>query len=164
MQKGIVMFLFSAKNSRNHRGFSLLEVLVTVVVLSVGLLGIAALQLKSLRFTYDSNLFYLASQQANDMADRMRANRQGVIAGAYNNLSTVGVTNPGCVSTGCSTAQMAQVDAFEWGTSLKSLLPSGTGTVKGSGINSPYTIAVQWQQISNDGNNVTMIYSLSVRP
>lgn len=136
--------------SKQH-GFSLLEVLIAVVVLSIGLLGIAGLQLTGLRFAHNANLRYLAALQANDMADRMRANRSGVISGAYNNISGTG-SNPNCVDTGCSPGQMAATDAFQWNTANSNLLPNGSGTVVGAGINSVFTITVNWAEMGP--NNV----------
>ena len=129
-----------------QRGFSLLEVLIAVVILSIGLLGVAGLQLAGLRFAHNANLRYIAALQANDIADRMRANRPGVIAGAYNNLNGTG-SDPGCIDTGCSPTQMAATDAFEWNTANANLLPSGAGTVTGQGVDSVFTITINWTEM-----------------
>lgn len=153
----------TASKPHPQRGFSLLEVLISVVVLSVGLLGIAGLQVTGLRFAHAANLHYTASSQANDMADRMRANRVGVAAGAYNSISTISATNPGCISTGCTPAQIASVDVAEWGASLSTLLPSGTGSVTGTGAGSVFTITVSWSEMSANGVSVTQSYILNVR-
>ncbi|QTQ31008.1 type IV pilus modification protein PilV [Aromatoleum bremense] len=58
---------------RGMRGFSLIEVLVTMVVVSVGLLGIAALQAKSLQYAYASHQRSIATVQANDLVERLWA-------------------------------------------------------------------------------------------
>lgn len=60
--------------SKQQRGVALLEALITMVVVSVGLLGVAALQLKSLQFSYGSYQRTLASVQANDLVERLWAN------------------------------------------------------------------------------------------
>jgi len=127
-----------------QRGMSILEVLVTLVLLAVGLLGIAGLQLTGIRFTHNANLRYQAMLQTMDMADRMRANLVGVNAGSYNNVSGTG-TNPGCVSTGCTPTQMAQTDIFEWNTTNARVLPNGSGTVTRNG--NMFTINVTWQEM-----------------
>ena len=131
---------------RGQKGFSLIEVLIAVVILAIGLLGIAGLQLTGLRFAHNANLRYQASLQAYDMADRMRANIQGVNAGAYNSISGAG-SDPGCITSGCTAGQMAATDAFQWNIANAQLLPQGTGTVTGAGANSVFTITVSWTEL-----------------
>ncbi|HWQ94221.1 MAG TPA: type IV pilus modification protein PilV, partial [Gammaproteobacteria bacterium] len=111
------------------QGFSLLEVLVALLVLSVGLLGLAGLSAKGMNSNQSAYYLSQAMVQAYDMADRMRANRAGFAAGSYDSISGTG-SDPGCISTGCSTtSQIAQYDANRWNTANANLLPSGRGTV-----------------------------------
>jgi len=85
-----------------------------------------------------------ATSQAYDMADRMRANRLGLDAGYYNDLSESD-TDPDCIESGCTPEQMAHYDTWQWNTDNARLLPEGAGTVSlkssDSGI---YTITVAW--------------------
>ena len=111
-----------------HSGFTLLEVLVAIIVISIGLLGLAGLQARGMQANHSSMLRTIATYQAYDMADRMRANIQGVNSGAYNSLSGT-PSDPGCVSTGCTPATMATSDLYSWNTSNAVLLPSGQGVV-----------------------------------
>ena len=126
-------------------GFTMVEVLVAIVVLSIGLLGLAGLQATGLK---NNNSSYQRSQAnilANEMFDRIRANRAGMIAGAYDNPYGSGApTDPGCSTTGCTAETMAQFDVYAWETQLAATLPSGTGNITGSGPNSIYTITVMW--------------------
>jgi type IV pilus assembly protein PilV len=109
-------------------GFALFEVLISVVVASLGFLALAGLSMKGLRDANSSMLRSKAVELAYQMTDRVRANAPGAQAGFYNAL--VGAaTNPGCISTSCTTAQMAQNDFNEWLLALSSALPSGTGVV-----------------------------------
>ena len=71
----------SSRNPRHSGGMTLIEVLVTLVIISVGLLGIAALQLTTVRNNYDAFVRAQAAMLASDMLDRMRANRRQ--AGTY---------------------------------------------------------------------------------
>ncbi len=122
-----------------------MEVLVTVVILSIGLLGLAGLQLTGMRANLTAEAHSIATTMAYNMADLMRANRAGVTSGAYNAI--VGTeTDPGCISTGCSTAQLAQYDAWKWNQTLGSTpsLPSGKGRVAGN--SSTFTITVMWDE------------------
>lgn len=112
------------------KGFTLLEVLVALLVLSIGLLGLAGLQVTGLR---DNHSAYLRSQAvllAQDMADRMRQNRTGVNANNYM-IITLPVTGviPNCISTVCTAAQIATADANDWALLLTSELPLGIGSV-----------------------------------
>lgn len=143
-------------------GFSLIEVLVALVLLSVGLLGIAALQVSGIRFAHNANIRYQAMLQAIDMSDRMRANQSALQSGAYSNISGLG-TNPNCISTNCSPTQMAQADQYEWNTANARLLPNGTGTVTQNG--SLYTITVRWQEMEGRGSAAsTQQIQLTVEP
>ena len=132
--------------NRQQSGFTMLEVLVAIVVLSFGLLGLAGLQADGLRNNTSAYLRSQATLMAYDMLDRMRANMQGVESGDYNNLMSTTPSDPGCISTGCSVALMASHDAYEWSQKLAELLPSGQGLVTGSGQGSIFTITVMWDE------------------
>ena len=115
---------------RNQQGFTLLEILVAMVVLSIGLLGLAGLQTVSLNNNQVAYYRAIASQQTYDMADRMRANLAGVTAGSYDSLSATLPTDPDCISEGCTTlAKIRDTDHFQWLTNNAALLPNGSGTV-----------------------------------
>jgi type IV pilus assembly protein PilV len=128
-------------NQPRENGFSLIEVLVSVLVLAIGLLGMASLQVTSLRFINDSLGQTQATYLANDMADRMRANINE--APNYPNKSAVQDTT--CYSAeGCSPSAMAGNDIFEWNTALATL-PAGQGTITANG-GGMYTIRVMWDE------------------
>lgn len=120
-------------------GFSLLEILVSLIILSIGMLGLAALQLNAIRYNHGAELRSIATQQALAMIERMRANRQGVADGAYGSLSGI-PAQANC--TACSTGEMAQKDLYDWNTSNAALLPAGQGTVTGNGP--IHTVTVRW--------------------
>lgn len=150
---------------RKQTGFTLLEVLVAVVILSLGLLGLAGLQAASLRNNQTAYYRGIATQQAYDMADRLRANLAGVRAGNYNNLTPSIPANPGCFLAGCSAANMAITDHFQWNTLNAALLPGGVGTVvcedgaAGAGClaatgNWVFNITVSWNERTEAGGAV----------
>lgn len=148
----------------NERGFTLLEILVAIVVISLGLLGLAGLQALSLRNNQIAQYRSIASQQAYDMADRLRANLAGVRAGNYDNLTATLPGNPGCFTTGCTMANMVTTDQFQWLTSNAALLPGGDGLVRcvegpaatcvTNDPNSPriFDITVRWTERTEVGN------------
>jgi type IV pilus assembly protein PilV len=129
---------------RLQRGITMIEVLVTIVVLAIGLLGLAGLQLNSLRFTYSAYQNSQATIMTNDILDRMRANPTAAVTGAYNIAIGSTPSASSCTGAGvnCSSANMAAADLFEWKQALAAVLPSGDGSVAQNG--ELYIITVQW--------------------
>jgi type IV pilus assembly protein PilV len=127
-----------------QKGLSLIEVMITLAVFSFGLLALAALMASGLKYNTSALHRSYATSQAYDMADRMRANRLGLDAGYYNDLSE-SETDPDCIESGCTPEQMAHYDTWQWNTDNARLLPEGAGTVSlkssDSGI---YTITIAW--------------------
>ncbi len=123
-----------------------MEVLIALVIFSIGLLGIATLQMTGMKQTHNSHLRAVAVAQAQAMADRMRANMNAVNDGDYN------VGAPGapwgampddtdiataCDANECTSAEMAVYDLAQWndpseffaGMGLDDALPGGVGMV-----------------------------------
>jgi type IV pilus assembly protein PilV len=127
------------------RGFSLVEVLAALVVLEFGMLGIAGLSALTLRSGSGSIARTQAISLADDIADRIRANRNA--SAAYGGAGA----NKGCVGTGaanCSSADMAATDLFFWSLQVQQAVPSGAGTVQVTGAAAPFTyqITVKWAE------------------
>lgn len=146
------MSKFPVSNEQN--GFTLIEVLIAVLVISIGLLGMAGLQTSGIQQSHNSYLKTQASMLAYDMADRMRSNLEGVNNGYYNSVDSMDSpvnAAPGCISSGsaCSAEDTATNDIYEWTNdsadgSIASLLPSGYGMVSQSG--GIFTITVLWDE------------------
>jgi type IV pilus assembly protein PilV len=152
---------------RDHSGFTLVEVLVALVILSVGMLGMAALFLEGLRSSRSALFRTQAVQLAADMGDRIRANRY-IAAGSqvYDPATTVAAANNTCDSTTTSTStctaqQMFANDLARWQADVQTRLPGGTGTVTFQVVNSlpTYTISVTWTQ----AGEIQGRYDLTVR-
>lgn len=133
------------------QGFSLIEVLVAVVVLSIGLLGLAALQVSGLRVGQSSFYRAQAAQLATDMADRMRAN-----AGEARTCA-LAMTAP----TPTSPTNTCQRDLAEWRNRLRTL-PGGNGAVEIDLAASLVTVTVQWDD-SRGGGNTDATFALVTR-
>lgn len=116
---------------RQQSGFTLIEVMVSVLVLSIGLVGVAALQGVSLKNTQSAFMRSQATALAYDVADRMRANVLSARIGLYNSGSydpPAKVTS--CKSTtGCTAQKMAENDLAEWNAAIATYLPMGQGVV-----------------------------------
>lgn len=98
-----------------QKGFSLVEVLVAVVILSIGLLGLAGLQVTNLQFNKSAAQRSQATILAHDIIDRMRANRTQAEAGAYDLALGAGPSgNSNCESSPCSSADLASYDKNQW--------------------------------------------------
>jgi len=117
---------------KSQRGTTLIETLVALVVLSVGLLGIAALQMTSLRNNRGAHLRSQAQVLAYDIADRMRANRNAAQANAYLTTLAAGPTGTGLVLT----------DLQAWKGTLAEALPGGQGEIVRVG--EMFRITIQW--------------------
>lgn len=132
---------------RRARGFTLVEALVALVVLSVGMLGIAGLYLESLRSGRMTILRSQAVTLAADLADRIRANRAGA-AGYEHAIDDEPETVAACVDAGggCTPAEMAEHDKAEWIAAVQTALPSGAATVEVDAATAPdtYTITITW--------------------
>ncbi|MFK5949112.1 MAG: type IV pilus modification protein PilV [Methylococcales bacterium] len=143
---------------KKNTGFTLIEVLISMLILAVGLLGLAALQANGLKNNVSAYNRSQATQLAYDIADRMRTNMAdaGTLAASTyiytteNPIATVAVQND-CkqVANTCTTAQMAQNDLFEWNTDINNLLPLGSGDI--AVVGSIFTVTINWDD-NRDGN------------
>jgi type IV pilus assembly protein PilV len=138
---------------RFQTGFSIVEVLVALVVLAVGMLGMAGLYVTTLRSSGTAISRMQAVNLAADMADRIRANR--LAREAYEAEGA----EQGCVKTGnCTRELMAANDLFVWRKQIDDLLPgdnAGGEVVYTPGLaDTPdeYTITVNWQEAEGGGN------------
>jgi type IV pilus assembly protein PilV len=164
-------------------GFTLIEILISVVVLAIGLLGMAALQMNGLRNNQSAYFRAQATQLAYDMADRMRTNiveaRDAASGGTYNNGAS---TTNNCATGPCTTTQMTGYDFSQWNAELTAQLPSGTGrvcidntpndgTFDGTsllpacdGVGTVYAIKVWWDDDRSDAANQHQRFVMSFQP
>jgi type IV pilus assembly protein PilV len=125
------MSAFHTLHTRLHRldGFTLLEVLVALFVLSIGLLGMGKLMMMSARANDSAYMRTQATALAYTILDAMRANRQAAMVQGYDTALVAPVSQPCSVAAPCNSGQQAQNDLFLWFQSLGAELPGGTGTV-----------------------------------
>ena len=113
---------------KRQAGVTLIEVLVSALIVAIGLVGVAGLQVVSLKNNQAALMRSQATALAYDLADRMRSNVGGATAGFYD-ASTAELT-AGCVSTsGCSIQELSENDMAEWLAALAANLPMGEGVV-----------------------------------
>lgn len=133
-------------------GFSLIEVLITILIVSFGLLGMAALIISGARSNNIAHYRSVASKQIEDIADRMRANRSGILAGVYDNLTATIPTSTDCATNACSETQIATYDHAQWNTANAQLLPGGSGIVTGTAATG-YQITLSWTEKGMNGQS-----------
>ncbi len=133
------------------RGFTLLESLIALAVLSIGLLGLASLQVTALKFNQGSYQRSQAVLLASDIIDRIRANPVGKSAGSYDAVSPSympSVTSGQCLSAVCDASHLADYDIASWKGTLSARLRSGTGAISTTGARRVVTIA--WKEGDQD--------------
>lgn len=120
-------------------GFTMIEVLIALIVLSLGLLGLASLQVATTKYNHSAYLRSQATRLAYSMADRMRANRSAALeSGAYSGVDFV--ADPACGAIDGAT--VAERDISAWRNSLACSLPAGNGRIQ---VNADLvTISVRW--------------------
>ncbi len=135
----------TVQSSFKQRGFSLIEAMVSLVVVSVGMIGIAALYGQGLGAGRTALYRTQAVNLAADMADRIRVNRLG--DAAYGGAAANNNCDPGG-GVNCTPAQMAANDLFVWQAQVAAQLPNGQGVVQyAAGTPPSYTIQVSWQEV-----------------
>jgi type IV pilus assembly protein PilV len=129
-------------------GATLIEVLVSILLMALGVLAMAAMQVNAVQYSKTSEMRSVATLLANDLSDRMRANHpsDAVMPGGYNYLASGAYVAPSgpptapndtCSdpATSCTFAQMAAVDLYQWSLNAYRHLPKGTARVVVNGSN-----------------------------
>lgn len=119
-----------------QQGATLIEVLIAIVVLSIGLLGMAGLQATSIQSNYSAYYRSQATVLAYDYADRIRANRTTALS------MTSDTSFPTSSSTNSVSGTQFAKDKAQWLNMLALTLPDGTGRVERNGT--LITISIRW--------------------
>ncbi len=147
--------------SRRHSGFSLLEILVTIIIVAVGSLGIAGTIITAMQATASSAERNIATQQISSFIELMGTNtylkEQTTGPGVGYGTPWDGVfTAPGCYGTGCTITQLQfqHMDTFR--TNVANALPNGKIRIQGTGTTPPMiAVTVAWVEQSRSAKNLT---------
>lgn len=168
-------------------GFSLIEVLVTILIVSFGLLGIAGMLFASINAGQVAMNRSSAVSLANEMADRVRSNWQAVKLGSFNAVTTSAQSGASSCSTTCMTAvcspsDQATLDVCLWKKQIQKQLPGGQGQISVSAGNAScsnpgsaciFTVTVSWNESdykTGTNPNLTLFnssvrsYAVSIQP
>lgn len=150
-------------NIRNpilEQGFTLLEILVAILVLSIGLLGLAGLQATGLQSNHSGYLRSQATIFAYEMADRLRANRSTAVDGNYDIALT---------DSAPSGTTIQDIDRSDWLSRLATALPSGDGAVDCATTASANgettclcTITIQWNDTRKSGESQQFVVTTQI--
>jgi len=154
-----------------NSGFTMIEVLVALLILSIGLLGIAGMQTLSVQMNVSARQSSQATYLAYDIVDRMRANRQAALGGAYD------YDSDGCQSTP-GTGSVANRDLTAWlntlcgmtadGNVAPAMLPQdaakGTGATVAVSNDGVATVTVKWydERWAEDGEDPVRTVTVQV--
>jgi type IV pilus assembly protein PilV len=144
----------------------MIEVLVSALILVVGILSVAAMQVTALKNLQSSGNYGVASMMANDIADRMWVNCAQALANGYNHNSLPGAEPRDCVAGTCTAAEMAAHDVYDWQRQLQGYvtdsdvevpekLPAGQGSVAQVGGTGSYLITLQWDDDRSGSTGTT---------
>jgi type IV pilus assembly protein PilV len=152
--------MFRSAPMRAARGVSLIEVLVAIVIFSLGLIGLALMELKGATFTKESGARTMAVLQARSLADRMEANPVGVADGAYDWNKPGIPPYKDCSSSACSADDVALNDLAEWLLRIKASAPASATAVNFGSVtdnkDGTWTITVSWNgliDLTGGGNS-----------
>ena len=134
-------------------GFTLLEVMISMVIFSVGMLGLAGIQAIALKNNNTAYMRTIAMQQAYNMTDLLRSSTDfdGVVDSTFNTItSALGTAPTACFvdnnTTTCTTTQIAASDIYHWKNRMQSEMPSGRGKVTFDAATGVFTITIMWDE------------------
>lgn len=153
----------------NHAGFSLIEVLISVFVLVLGVIGAAGMQLTALRTSQQSAFQTTALELAAEMADKMRANDSQMkrsdnpfMSVDFRSSENAEPTAPGtmCYSANanCSAEELAKFEIYEWEKRIKASLPGGRAVICRDSL--PWDSgadALTWSCSGSSGNAASVV-------
>lgn len=157
---------YSVRNS----GFTMVELMVAILVLAIGLLGLASLQVWGLSGNHNAYLRTQGTMLAQDIAERIRSNLKGDYLMGGDTCKEYAASKKDCGISSCSNAEMAEYDLTKWCANVTSKLPDGDAKLSQSPDGSIYNIEVSWKEQETDPKNpkvkkqVSKSFSTSFQP
>ena len=137
---------------RHNGGVSLIEVLISIVVASIGLLALAGVNTAAIRYTKMSQYRGTATLLANDIGERMRANKAGAGNYVFGSDFATQATLPSAPANFCNTSaetcsaiQVAAADLYSWQLRVRDQLPNGSVYIQYQNLQSAYDVWLVWR-------------------
>ena len=142
---------------RHQSGLGMIEILITVLVLAIGILGVASTQVVSLQMNSQSQSRSQAVLLAEDLLDRIRANSDSLGAYALAQDDAQGADGGDCATSFVpANATVAANDIAAWENSLACLLPEAERTVAVDPLTNVVTVTIDWNQNDQAMNPVVV--------
>lgn len=112
-----------------NSGFSLIEILISLVIMSVGMMGLAGLKMVSIKGTNSAHFRHESSLLMADLADRMRSNIDAVNNGTYEAETAVNISaapSPDCSETICSADELSEYDKYQIALKMSLAIPNSS--------------------------------------
>ena len=144
---------------KKTRGGVLIEALISILILSIGLLGMAGLQVSAQSFQKTSWVIHRLSELVTDIGEKVRSNPTGVETGLYtyskdyetSKTETFTLNNCYSENTTCSVAQQASDDIATWVNKAQSNIPQGSALLTGGGTVG-FVVTLLWQDKESNEN------------
>ncbi len=138
----------------NENGVALLEVLIALVVVAVGLIGMALLQVTAMQHAHQGQMHSHSTYLLYDITDRIRANSDAADSGDYDLAFGASATaTKNCEAAECNSSEMADFDLEQWEDHILRVLPGGEGAVSVSG--GVATISIRYDDDRDESDTVT---------
>lgn len=145
-----------AATKGRQRGLSLIESLISLLVLALGVMGLAGVQTRLLVETRTANYRATAIGLIDDLTNKIALNRTASLAGNYNLAWAAAATAAqGCAAAQCTGAQLAQSDLNQWRASVARLLPGSDASVFFS-PNDPRQIGIAVSWAANESSKAAL--------
>ena len=163
-----------------QNGFTLIEILVSLIILSIALLGMAGLQILSIQSTTNALNRSQATMVAYDLAERMKRNKVAALNNRYDTEIKLvdgkqknAPASPGCINSGCTADQLAKQDIREWLENLidvnavglddsnwRPVITDATAQLTRAPNSNQFSLIISWQDNSKGTKNTQQFYSM----
>jgi len=158
-------------NLKTNKGFTLIEVMVALFVLTIGMLGSTSMMLRTQQQAEETSIETTAAQRAWNISELLRASITNVNASDYTDMTvSPGGSAPTCITTGCNTnADMIALTRFLIGMELKTFMPNMNALAKitnvtGTATDAVFKIVISWDRLVANGSALTQNYEMIFQP
>lgn len=143
------MLLYRLSARAHATGSSMIEVLVSLIIIAFAMLGAVGLQVTSMKMSKGASLRTQAILLSTEIAERMETNKVASLSGAYMVpfSSTPALATADCLVSACTSEQLASYDIAEWSSRVTATLQGASWQITQTTAGNPatYQIVVNWE-------------------